>query len=171
MGYSSASDIAAMCPNLLGSASAWSESTEPSRTAVNAFISSGCAIIEGKLQGWKYDVPVPSTSTLYGWLKDLNMLFASARAEMSRTVETVSPGERTRGQVLLEQFWSGLKELASQDLTLVGATRVSTAPIYVGGISQDDKDDWDDTSDRVKPRVRRGQFDFPGTIRPTISAS
>ena len=119
-----------------------------------------------------HSVPVASTVRAYNWVKELNALYATARAELSRTNVTLVPGERTRGQVFLEMFWEDLHSFVAMNLTSVGVGRTSTAQIYVGGISQTDKDTYDEDSDRVPPRFRRGQFEFPGTVRAdTTTAS
>ena len=63
-------------------------------------------------------------------------------------------------------FWAGLERLGKLDLSLVGFGRDSAGKLYVGGISQDEKDVYEEDSDRVKPRFSRNQFGFPDTIRP-----
>ncbi len=169
--YASASDVANRCRNLLGGVSNFSSSTSPTITAVNGFLSSACSIIETFLLSCGYSVPVTEDTAVYGWLSELNTLYAAAQAEMTRVNVTLGPGERTRGQVFDEMFWKGLKRLAEGDLTFAGLSRTSTAKIYVGGVSQDDKDTWEDTTDRVRPRFTRGMFAFDETVRPDYSTS
>jgi hypothetical protein len=172
MAYSSASDVVGWCHNVLGSASMFSEATDPTLGNVESWLSSGCAVIETQLQSWGYSVPVAATAGAYQWLKDLNTLYAAARVEMSRTNITLGPGERTRGQVMDEWFWRDLDRLQRRDLSTAGVSRSSTGKLYVGGVSQSDKATWDQDSDRVKPRFRKGMFETPGTTRAgTISAS
>ena len=165
MAYSSASDVAALCQNILSGASNFSNSSSPTADAVSGWLSSGCAVINTYLSGHRYATPVASTAAVYSWLSNLNSLYSAAEVEMSRTNITLAPGERTRGRVMLEQFWDELRKLVAMDLTLAGVSRSSVGVMYVGGISEADKETYEDDTDRVTPRFRRGQFDFPGTIR------
>jgi hypothetical protein len=160
MAYASASDVANLCRGLLNSASTFDASTSPTNTAVSVWLSSGCAILEAQLTAWGYTVPVPTSTIAYNWLQDLNTLFASARAELSRTNLTLQPGERTRGQVFNDMFWKDLGRLEDRDLTLAGVTRDSTVLVYTGGISVADKDAVVSNTDRVEPRFKREQHRF-----------
>ncbi len=160
--YASASDVAIMCQNLLGSASTFSTSTSPALVSVTQWIAGGDAIINSHLASWRYATPAPSTATAYSWLVDLNALYAAARAEMTRTNITLSMGERTRGQVLAKDFWDQLSSLRSLDLTLMGLTRTTTGGLWTGGISLTDKDEAQSDSDKLQPRFRRGQFQLDG---------
>ena len=172
MAYASASTVAGYTKNLLGPDKIYTESSCPTLNNVESWLSSGCSVIETVLAGAKYSTPVPTTSGVYGWVSELNALWAAAHAEWSRTNVTLSPGERTRGQVLYDYFWSELEKLIlgiggnGNDLTLVGLTRTSVGKLYVGGISYSDKHTWESDSDRVKPFAFRGMGRFPGTIDP-----
>ena len=116
-------------------------------------------------------MPVAGGTTAYDWLGQLNALYGAAYSEMSRTNVTLGPGERTRGQVYLEQFWAGLGKLCDGDMTLAGLSRSSTAGIlYTGGISITDKEGREDDSDRVKPKFFKGLGSFPGTTTPTAGS-
>jgi hypothetical protein len=134
-------------------------------------MSSGCSVIESFLGSLDYDMPAGAGAAVYKWLTDLNALYAAARVELSRTNISVGPGERTRGQIFDSMFWRDLKGLGEIDLTTAGLTRRTGGQLYVGGTSQDEKDTWDTDTDRVPPRFRRGQFDFPGTERPSFIAA
>lgn len=172
MAYASASNVAGLCQNILGSEDNFTTSTCPTLSQVKYWLSSGCSVLEGRLAGAGYSVPVTSGTRAYDWLGDLNCLYAAARAEMSRTNITLAPGQRTRGQVFDEMFWKQLKELLQLDLTQVGVSRGSSGRLYVGGISVSDKDSWEDDTDRVPSRFRRGMFDYPGRQSPdSVSAS
>lgn len=171
MAYASASDVAALCQNVLGADDTFSTSTCPTLAQVNRWLTSGCAVLETRLQAQGYSVPPGSTTSIYEALKDLNTLYAVTRVEMVRTNPVFGPGQRTRGQVFREMFWEELKELLSTDLTQAGLSRSSTATIYVGGISEADKDTVEDDSDRVEPRFSRDMFDFAGTLKPKSDTS
>ena len=170
MAYCAASTVAGYTRNLLGPDKIFTESSCPTLNSVESWLSSGCSVIETVLAGAKYSTPVPTTSGVYGWVSELNALWAAAHAEMSRTNVTLSPGERTRSQVMFEYFWSELEKLIlgiggnGNDLTLVGLTRTSVGKLYVGGISVSDKQIWESDSDRVQPAFFRGMGKFPGTI-------
>ena len=177
MAYASASTVSGYCRNLLGPDKIFTESSCPTLNSVDSWLSSGCSVIETVLAGAKYSTPVPTTSGVYGWVSELNALWAAAHAEMSRTNVTLSPGERTRGSVMYDYFWSELEKLVlgiggnGNDLTLVGLARTSVGKLYVGGISISDKQTWESDSDRVGPRLFRGIGRFNGTIDPTPSTA
>lgn len=165
MAYASASDVAALCQSLLGPNANFTTSTSPTLTEVSSWLSGGCAILEAKIASRGYAIPVTAATTAYDWIKDLNALYAAAKAESSRTAATVSVTERTRGQVFMKDFWDQLKQLISVDMTMMGLERDAEVPVYVGGIDQDEKDDRADGM--VAPRFRRGQFKFTGTLDPS----
>ena len=171
MPYASACDVGSFCRNLLGDKSVFSASTDPTLVAVDAWLSSGCAVLETELGSHGYTTPVASTVAAYGWLTNLNALYTAARAEMSRANVTLRVGERTRGQVFDKMFWDELKRLLDMDLTMAGVSRSATGTVYVGGISVADKQAKEDDSDRVSPRFFRGIGDFPGTIRPDATTA
>lgn len=171
MGYSSASDVSALCGGLIPGETAFSTSTSPTLKEVDRWITSGCGIIETNIAGWGYNVPVASGTALYDWLRDINTYWAAAHAELSRMNIVVSPGERTRGHIFEGFFWKNLEQLSNMDLSLIGAevggtSRTTTSVLYAGGISVSDKNSYATDSDRVTPRFSRGQFDFPDTLRP-----
>jgi len=176
-GYASASNVANYCRNLLGDSASFSSSTSPTLTAVNTWLSSGCSIIESRLSSYGYSIPVSTGTTLYDWISDLNTLYAAARAEMSRINVTLSPGERTRGQVFEEMFWKQLDQWKSMDLTTTGATNNTSSnsilgqTLWVGGTSVASKDSYKDASDRVKPKFSKGMFNMPGTISQNSAES
>ncbi len=116
-------------------------------------------------------MPPAVSSGIYGWLADLNNIWAASKVEFSRTTATVGPGERTRGQIFEQQFWAGLDKVCNLDLTLMGLSRVSNDKIYVGGTTDTEKDTWEEDTDRIKSRFFRGQFAFSDTIRPDDSTT
>lgn len=175
MAYANTYQVAALCRNILGSADQFGTSTSPTIVEVQDFLTSGCMIINTHLNSWGYDAPPASTTSLYGMLSELNTLYAAGRAEMTRSNVVLGPGERTRGQVFLGEFWAALKLLSSMELTGAGGTKpgAGTTPgagagafLYVGGISYADKSRVESDTDRVKPRFERDMFRFEGTVSP-----
>ena len=159
-GYASASDVAQLCRNLLGSANAFSTSTSPTLDAVNNWLSSGCAFIETKLSALGYTTPVAATAPAFSWLTDLNTLYAAARAEMSRINVTLAPGERTRGQVFQEMFDRQLADLSKLELSAAGVSKNTSngGTLFSGGVTDASKDTYQDSTAYIQPRFRRGQF-------------
>jgi len=165
--YAAASDIAGMCRNLLGPATGFGTSTSPTLANVNSYLSSGCGIIESTLSSKGYDVPVAEGTAARDWLRNLNMLYAAGMAELTRINITLTPGERTRGQVFLDMFWKQLAEFTKMDLTTLGVTRGSTkGTVFVGGISEASKDAYNTDTDRIAPRFARGMFTTEGVLMP-----
>jgi len=172
MAYASASDVASLCRNLRGSAgSIFTTETDPTLASVDVWLISGCAVLETQLAAHGYSTPVASTAAAYGWMTNLNALYGAARAEMSMTTDGMRVGERTRGQVFEKMFWDELKMMLKMDLTFAGISRSSTGTLYVGGISETEKDSYESDSDRVDPRFHRGIGAFPGTIRPDATTA
>lgn len=166
MAYAETKSVVALCRNILQGVTDFTASTAPSIDEVEMWLSSGCSIIEARLSGEGYSVPPTTTAVVYDWLAQLNSLYAASFAEMSRVNVTLGPGERTRGQVFEKMFWDGLDRLCNTDLTLVGLSRISDDKIYVGGTTETQKEIWEDDTDRVTPRLKRGMFNLEGTIRP-----
>jgi hypothetical protein len=160
--YASASDVEAMCRNLLGDSLVFNTSTSPKLSEVNTWLSSGCGIIEATISNMGYYVPIARTVPLYGMLRDMNMFYAAARAEMTRINVTLAPGERTRGQVFDQLFKDQLKLLGTMNLSTMGATRSTTggttATLFVGGLTETSKDTMDGDSDTIQPRFSRGML-------------
>lgn len=164
--YSSASQVAAYCKNLLGPEPTFTQSSCPTLTQVKNWLSTGCSVIESCLADNGYVTPVSASSGAYVWIQEIETLFGAARSEMSRTNVVLGPGERTRGQVFQDMFWDELEKLCKRDLTRYGVTRSSTGIIHVGGISKARKCLVEQDSDRVEPRFERNLFRFPDTIDP-----
>lgn len=171
MPYASASSVAAYTRSLLGEFVTYTNSSCPTRQQVDGWLSSGCSIIEARLSGAGYTVPIAATAGAYAWISDLNALFAAARAEISRSNVTLGPGERTRGQVFQELFDDGLDSLLAIDLSSLGVDRASRGSMYVGGTSKADKQTQEADTDRVEPRFARNMFRFPGVLDPTGSTA
>lgn len=169
MAYASASDVAIYTPQLLDDGN-FTLSTMPSKTAVERFLSAGCALIEGRLNAAGYSVPVGGGAAVYDQISDLNAIYAAGRAEMVRMTARVAATERTRSQMFMEQFNNGMDALLSMDLSRAGLS-VAQKSGYVGGISVSDKDAVEANVDRVGSRFKRGQFRVSGTQRPSQSSS
>ena len=164
MTYGSASGVASYTPNLAGEEGTFTKTTIPTDTQVERWLASGYALINGRLAGRGYGVPVPATATVYSLVVDLEELYAAARAESARMSARIGPDERTRGQMFMQQFENGMKELLAMDLSRAGLTH--TGKLYAGGISKSDKDARDAEADRVQPRFKRGMWREPGETRP-----
>lgn len=174
MAYANTYQVAALCRNILGAADQFGTSTSPTIVEVQDFLTSGCMIINTHLNSWGYSAPPASTTALWGMLSEVNALYAAGRAEMTRSNVILGPGERTRGQVFIAEFWAYLDRLGKMELTGAGGTTPGTgtpgggtgAFLYVGGISYADKATVEADTDRVKPRFERDMFRFEGTVLP-----
>lgn len=167
MAYCSASDVASLTVSILGSEDTFSTSTCPTSVRLNAWMSSGCGVIETYLGSDGYTTPPAVNTAIYDVLRNLNALYAAAYVELSRTNVTLGPGERTRGQYFLEEFWRQLKDLSSsQNLTHLGLSRSGQGAIYAGGTRVSEKQVWERDSGRVSPRFFRGLGRTPGTLAP-----
>lgn len=154
--YASPSDVGALCHNLIGSASNFDTSTSPTLTQVNAWLSSGCSLINSILGTRGYGA-IPATSAAYEFARDANAQYAAQRAEQSRINARIAPGERTRADKFKQGFDDAMKELRAMDLSMLGVS-VTTTSVYAGGISDADRDSVESNTDRVAPRFVRGMF-------------
>ena len=151
MAYASASDIASLTKNLVGGASSFDTSTSPTLTQVNAWLTSGCAMIETVL-----GAAVTNDKALYGVAVEANALYGAWMAERSRTNARTTAEERTRADMLRRDFFDHLKWLQQYGLSRAGVAPTSLA--YAGGISAADKESVLSDEDRVRPRFTRGHF-------------
>ena len=160
MPYSSCALVAQMIPNLLNAASGFDgldAGIMPGSAQLVRFMSAGCALIEGKLKSRGYSTPVPATAAVYDFVADVEATYAAFRAEAVRVSSRTGSGERTRAEILRNQFDKMLKDLMAMDLTYMGVAMADQW--YVGGISQTEKDTVESDTDRVGNRFTRGGFD------------
>ncbi len=166
MTYSSASDAALYCPEIIGSGAEFDDETKPERTQVERYLTKGYGYINSRLAQAGYNTPVTSTATAYDALTDIEALYVASQVQLARMSSRIGPEERTKSQVLWDRFNFMLDGLLKQDLTRAGLTRRSGATLYAGGISHSDKDSYEDDSDRVEPRFKREQFRRGGVDLP-----
>lgn len=166
MTYSSASDVAAYCPEMMDGGTNFSATTKPTVTQINAFITVANAKVDSSLAAAGYEVPAGAGATVYPVLRDLEALYVAARAHAAVLSARLGPDDRPKAFVFKKMFEDGMRELLSSDLTMAGLTRASTGTLYAGGISKDDKETYEDDTDRVEPRFKRDQFRTTGTLRP-----
>ncbi len=156
MAYASASDVAALCRNLIGSASNFDTSTRPTVAQVNTWLSAGCALINTIIFGRNYSAAVQPSSPAYEFVGLANAQFAAWQAERSLTLASVQAAERTRADMFKKDFNDSLNLIKTLSLGQAGVGQQSN--VYTGGISQADKQDQEADSDRVTPRFVRGQM-------------
>ncbi len=153
--YSTEQMVKDMCPRR------FNVSTGAPRTStVTDWIEEGAAIIDAKLAGAGYSVPVASTASAFPILRNLNTIYAAAMVEGAYSVEVSSGGGQTRAQSLEMRFWKGVDNLLRLDLSGMGVTH--TCQAYAGGISLADKDSVEDDTDRTPLAFRRGMHAYPG---------
>ena len=168
MAYSSCVRVAALIANLLNAASDFDnlpDSVITGSAQLINWMSSGCALIEAKIAGMGYAVPIASTNTIFDYLADLEASYAAYRAESSRSSPRSAAGERTRAQQFKRDFNDGLDDLEEMDLTRLGITY--TGKFYIGGISAADKETQESDTDRVSSRIKRGQFETGRVPQPS----
>lgn len=166
MAYASASDVSALCRNLIGAGSGFDSGTCPTGSQVASWLSTGCAVINGQLAGNGYTSGIPTTSAAYEIAQQANALYAAWFAERSRQNAKTTADERTRADYFKRDFEALMKILLDMDLTRVGLTQSGNLP-YAGGISVSDKDTVDSNTDRVEPRFVRGMYRNPDALEPT----
>lgn len=121
MAYAAASDVAALAPDLLSGASAFSTSSSPTLAEVEAWLSAGSAWLNAQIMSLGYTAPDPELAS--DVLRIPNALYATMLAEQSRSMPTTSFGERTRGSIFEKLFADSLKTVLKLDWTLFGSQR------------------------------------------------
>ncbi len=154
MAYAASAAVVAMCPHLFNRSGGG-----PAASDVNAWLDEGQSYIDAKLKGLGYSVPVSSSAQAYAMLASLNALWGAAVAEQTRVVGTTGEAE-SRGDAFERRFWARLNNLNSFDLSGLGVSH--TSKMYIGGISESEKDSVESDTDRIMGSFTRGQFSHPG---------
>lgn len=171
MAYASSSDVAALTPHLLSGVSNFSTSTSPTLASVNAWLSTGSAIVNSKLASRGYGA-IPTTSTAYEMAQQINATYAAWMAERSLLSARISRDENTRDNAFKRDFEFLLNMLMSLDLSRMGVSMTNKPPAdWAGGISEADKRLNEADTDIVQPRFGRGMFDNRDATKPRISTS
>lgn len=157
--YCAASDVAILTPMLTGGASNFSASTQPTLTQVEELIRDVAADLNAHMRMAGYSGSVVEGTDLYRSLKRLNTIGAAGMAEITRIVDTLSAGERSRGQVLWRMYERQREALLARDLSSLGMGLDTVGP-YAGGALVSDKEKDEKDSDVVAPRFKRGKFRF-----------
>ena len=159
MAYASSSDVGAITRNLLGAETAFSTTTCPTLAQVDAWLSSGCALINSILKSQGYTGAIPTSSDAYELATQANALYGAWLAELSRTGARVSATERTRASLIRKDFDTMMKDMMGLDFSQLGVTQTQRS--YAGGISESDKSLDESDTDRVKPRFKRDDLSNP----------
>lgn len=101
----------------------------PATSAVVAWLAQGYAALNVYLGKAGYATPVSTSAACYAVLTRLNDLYAAACAEQATNISTAGPGEETRSEKLWQRFKVELADFLDGDLTLVGLSRGTTAPV------------------------------------------
>lgn len=154
MSYGSTVGVAAIVP-AAATAGGFSATTTPTSTQVTTWLGEGYSIIHQYVSAAGYTVPVGASADAYPSLTALENLYAAAYTLRARGMDVVSGSNENKSETMLEDFFTRLKVLVSQDLTALGVT-VRTSP-------------------RVqRRRVRSGQWrkvdGYSGTYSGTIPA-
>ena len=165
MPYSETKDVAALCANLINASSDFSTTTLPSKANVEQWLNEGAAIINNRIAQAGFTVPTDPDASVTIELRAINTLYGCAMAELARTNIRLSPGERTRSGIFMDDFKKRLELFVKMDLSSMGFDSQDSNG-YVGGISQSDKETVAGNGDRVPLRFSRGQFRVPGTLVP-----
>lgn len=152
MAYATIEMVKALCPHL------FNQTNAPTDPDVRLWLDEGAAIIDGTLSSKSYTVPVTKTASAWPILRNLNALYAASMAEFSKLVASTSAGAQTRGELLEKRFWDRLDRITRMDLSAMGVGYTSL--LYVGGISEADKDSVEDDSDRIMTAFSRGQHAY-----------
>jgi len=157
MAYADHDDVEALCPRIFNAPTG-----QPQATTVEDWLDEGAALIDARLTAAGYSAPVSSSASAYKLFRHLNALYGACIVEMSRGTSQTAAAETGRSFSFCDRFEQNLTNLLKMDLTGLGVSVSSTAPVYIGGISEADKESVESDSDRIMTAFRRGQFAHPG---------
>ena len=157
MAYASASDVGALCRNLLGAASGFDTSTSPTLIQINSWLSAGCALINATILGRNFQDEIPTDSAAYEFFSMANAQFAAWQAERSRTLASVQATERTRADMFKKDFRDSLDLITMLSLGQSGVSQ-KQSNVYLGGLTHTDKAQDAGDSDAVHSRFVRGMM-------------
>ena len=97
-------------------------STAPTSDQVTAWLAQGYSEINRYLSNAGYAVPADATADVYDSLTALNDLYGAAYVLRAKGLNVVDGGDEDYSENMLKEFYTRLRELAAQDLTLLGLT-------------------------------------------------
>lgn len=112
--YGSVEGAAALVPSWLN--------TNPDPAQVPPWLAEAYAKINRAIGSAGYVTPIVVEAALYPELTGLENLYAAAYILRSQSMDTTTGEGEERSEVWLSDFYSQLKDLATSDLSLVGAT-------------------------------------------------
>ena len=154
MAYATIQYVKSLCPLVFNRPTGYPDDAE-----ITFWLNEGAAIIDAMIQSKGYTVP-SSTGSAYPLMRNLNGFYAAAMVEQSRMAGSVAEGATSRGEKLEERFWNRLEKFMRLDLSQMGMTH--TSEMYIGGISEAEKETVESDDDRIMHTFRRGQFANPG---------
>ena len=165
MAYSTCAMVAARIPNLINGASTLDDfeaDIRPASSEIRQFMSGGCEMIEAKINSMGFAAP-GAGGTLSDYLGDIEADYAAWRSELSRSSPRTAKGERSRADDFRKAYEAALRQLDKMDLSMLGFSLISATGSgwYSGGTSVTDKRAAEADTDRVSPRIARGQFADP----------
>ncbi len=105
-------------------------STTPTNDQVDRWLAQGYSEINRYLSNAGYAVPADAAANVYDSLTALNELYAAAYVLRAKGLNVVDGGDEDYSENMLKEFYMRLKELAAQDLTLLGLIlRTSTTAL------------------------------------------
>ncbi len=155
--YSSASDVAALIPNILNGASNFdnlSNSITPGSFQLQLFMEEGYSIINTMLKSNGYAIPVSACAIIRNQVNDIEASYAAYQAELSRSSPRSAVNKRTLKQ--RDAWIGGLKRLIGLDLT---RTNIEYEGKWeIAGIDEFEKSIIVETKDRIPSRFQREQM-------------
>ncbi|NIV40478.1 MAG: hypothetical protein GWN58_67085 [Anaerolineae bacterium] len=167
MAYGSASGVAALCKHLTTQGDgAFNNDTTPTRRQVLAFLDDGSALMDAEMSQNGFSTPV-TASLVTAVLDPIAEFYAAAMAESVETVRrsdwqgTSESSKPTHWMELHRGAMDRIMMERGKALSILGATRGTSLAygLHAGGLSEDEKDTWEDDSDFIEPRFKIGMMD------------
>jgi hypothetical protein len=176
MAYGSASGTAALCTALTSACNgAFGENTTPTETQVLAFLDDGSALMDAEMSQHGFTTPV-TASLVVPVLDPIAEYYAAALAESPQNVnrsDWQGVSESSKPTHWMDLYRDAMDRILSEGglaLSILGASKTVnlSAYLHAGGLSDDEKDTWEDDSDFLQPRFKSRMMEYRKTDWTTV---
>ena len=175
MAYGKVSGVAAICPDLLKGNSNFSSETNPTDAEVTSFLTDISAQMDAAFASVGFSTPMTGIGLL-AVMDPIAEWGAAMLAESGGQVEASSwdgaeeESKPTHWKRLYEDAITRLIEKSGMALYVLGATRTKTLSrgAHVGGVSEDERDTYESTTDYLQPRFKSGMMEWRKTDWTTV---
>lgn len=166
MAYGNVSGVAARCKELIAGNATFTDSTTPSERQVQNFLNDASALMDAVFASLGFTTPITDTDVT-PILDPIAEYYAAMEAESTRLVErsnwegAAEESKPTHWKQLYDNAMKSLTNNGGFALMILGAgkARDLSYGLHAGGLSDDERDTWNDDSDFTRPRFTMGMME------------